>query len=260
MVKSPLRYPGGKTRAIPELLSHLPAGLTALTSPFIGGGSFELACASRGIKVSGYDSFAPLTNFWRCLLEDSQKLASIAVAQFYPMTKPQFYMWRDEPPLLYCDKAWHRAAVFYALNRCSFSGLTYAGGYSRDAANTRYTRRGLTALASFAAPNLSVATPQDFTDTITAHPDNFLYCDPPYYTDEKLYGRGKEPQKDFPHAELATLLLSRKGWLLSYNDCDYIREIYHDCVITEATWSQSHWGKGRDTGDVRRLELIIKPK
>ncbi|MCG8626314.1 MAG: DNA adenine methylase, partial [Proteobacteria bacterium] len=60
LAKSPLRYPGGKSRAVSMILGLLPAGIKTLASPFLGGGSIELAVASHGVKVYGYDIFKPL--------------------------------------------------------------------------------------------------------------------------------------------------------------------------------------------------------
>ena len=61
-MKSPLRYPGGKTRAVKHILPHIPKGIKEFCSPFFGGGSVELAVADRGIPVYGYDIFQPLTS------------------------------------------------------------------------------------------------------------------------------------------------------------------------------------------------------
>ncbi|WMT84135.1 DNA adenine methylase [Wolbachia endosymbiont of Listronotus oregonensis] len=70
-IKSPLRYPGGKSRAVSQIVNeYIPRGLPTLCSPFIGGGSIELALASRGTKVYGYDAFEPLVRFWQVLLKD----------------------------------------------------------------------------------------------------------------------------------------------------------------------------------------------
>ena len=69
---SPLRYAGGKSKAIGIILSNLPK-LTEkkIVSPFFGGGSFEL-CVSQelGIQVVAYDIFGLLVNFWGILIED----------------------------------------------------------------------------------------------------------------------------------------------------------------------------------------------
>ena len=42
-VKSPLRYPGGKSRAIKQILQHVPAHIEEYREPVIGGGSVFLA-------------------------------------------------------------------------------------------------------------------------------------------------------------------------------------------------------------------------
>lgn len=40
---SPLRYAGGKSLAVGGILKYLPDGLNKVVSPFIGGGSVEVA-------------------------------------------------------------------------------------------------------------------------------------------------------------------------------------------------------------------------
>ena len=88
--KSILRYPGGKARATGFLLSFFPKGLKTLVSPFIGGGSVELALAAKGIKVYGYDIFNPLVEFWQCTLEKPGALAD-EVEEYIPLAKDAFY-------------------------------------------------------------------------------------------------------------------------------------------------------------------------
>ena len=77
-MKSPLRSPGGKTRAVKHILPHFPEDMKELCSPFLGGGSIELALASKGVQVYGYDAFEPLIWFWRTLLERPDALAAEA--------------------------------------------------------------------------------------------------------------------------------------------------------------------------------------
>lgn len=62
--------------------------------------------------------------------------------------------------------------------------------------------------------------------------DTFFYCDPPYYKTEEYYG-GFYPED---HQKLRDTLGDIKGkFLLSYNDCEYIRELYKDYHIVEVT-------------------------
>jgi len=87
--KSPLRYPGGKSRAVKIIYPLIPENETKLCSPFIGGASIELACTSR-MEVYGYDVFSPLVDFWQVLLDDPEKLAD-RVQSYYPLSKTKFY-------------------------------------------------------------------------------------------------------------------------------------------------------------------------
>ena len=69
---SPLRYAGGKSKAVGLILKELQYILkpgTTIVSLFFGGGSFELVLSQElGFNVIGYDTFDMLTNFWDILI------------------------------------------------------------------------------------------------------------------------------------------------------------------------------------------------
>src|SRR4029453_1262989 len=115
-----------------------------------------------------------------------------------------------------------RAAVFYVLNRCSFSGSTLSGGMSPN--HPRFTKRVIQKLKRFHNPNFQVQL-VDFAVSLNQHPDAFAYLDPPYWVKVPLYGRNGNAHRFFDHVALATILKERKQWLLSYNDCPEIREL-----------------------------------
>ena len=72
----PLRYGGGKSLAVGHVVEQLPAGLTRLVSPFVGGASVEIACANElGMEVTAYDVFDILTNYWQVQLDTPEELA-----------------------------------------------------------------------------------------------------------------------------------------------------------------------------------------
>jgi DNA adenine methylase len=52
-----------------------------------------------------------------------------------------------------------------------------------------------------------------------------------------LYGIDGNLHSSFDHERLHGLLTNRTGWLMSYNDCDTIREMYDDYEIIEAEWT-----------------------
>ncbi len=226
--KSPLRYPGGKARAVPYVLSLIPNNIRTIISPFLGGGSIEIAAASNGIQVFGFDIFQPLITFWKFLLEDPGELAN-EVTKYFPLLKSDFY--RLQKVNLHIDI--ESAAIFYVLNRCSFSGSTLSGGMSPG--HPRFTKSSIEYLRNFTSPNLKVEC-QDFTNVFRQYPDEFMYLDPPYMTDSALYGRNGDAHKQFDHFQLASLLKKRNNWLLSYNDCSEIRELYSGYNILTPSW------------------------
>ena len=229
--KSPLRYPGGKSRAVRKITQWFPADLTTLASPFFGGGSVELACASQGIEVYGYDVFEPLVDFWQIAIEDSVNLAT-KVYEYHPLTRTKFYALQKRYFTL-SDRV-QRAAAFFALNRSSYSGTTLSGGMSPG--HPRFTESSIQRLAELSIDNLSVEH-ADFKDSISAHDDDFLYLDPPYANGGTLYGNRGDLHKEFDHYGLADILHSRDQWILSYNDCPLVRDLYSEYKLITPEWT-----------------------
>ena len=230
--RSPLRYPGGKSRAVDTILALIPADVDTLVSPFLGGGSVELACADMGMRVEASDVFEPLATFWRQLLLDPDRLAC-EVETLHPLSHDSFYHLQRGFHLI--GDPVRRAAVFYALNRSSFSGLTLAGGMSPG--HPRFTCRGIDALRSFRSPSLTVDH-LDYTEAIRRAPEeSVMYCDPPYMNEGKLYGYKGDVNSAFDHEGLARLLRGRRGWILSYNDCPEVRSLYSGYEIHTPSWA-----------------------
>jgi site-specific DNA-adenine methylase len=304
MPKTPLRYPGGKSRAVDKIMPYIrDLDCGELCSPFLGGGSIELKCAEEGMIVHGYDLFQPLVWFWEALLSNPMKLAKSINAQRGQVThyttdetwggewekkcsgkckktktsdtycnhhtqllairnagilgvgKVPFFWMRENANNSegYSPAATHKASRrfnhavgYYIVNRCSFSGSTTSGGWSWKASWARLTERAIASLEDFKVDNFTVQC-ADFKDSIAAHPDAALYLDPPYCLNkekgndgvnrETLYGSEGDLHKGFDHEGLANILKSREKWVLSYNDCEYIRELYDGYKIVETEWT-----------------------
>lgn len=230
--KSPLRYPGGKSRAVKLLTPYIPIEVKEICSPFLGGASLELTLAARGVKVWGYDNFLPLINFWQQVIKNPSKVA-LKAEKYLPLIKEKFYELQKKihtlsDPLL-C------AAGFFVLNRASFSGTTLSGGMSPN--HPRLNKNALQRLKDFNNYNLSVDC-LDFEEACAKHPNSFMYLDPPYYLKNcnNLYGNKGDMHKNFNHLRLASILHKRSGWILSYNDCPEIRKLYKGYKIDTPTW------------------------
>mgnify|MGYP003541972145 FL=1 len=228
--RSLLRYPGGKTRGVDFITQFFPKHLDKLLSPFLGGGSIELAVAAKGTKVYGYDVFSPLVEFWQCVVQKPEELAKV-VENYLPLSKDSFYE-LQKTQTKFKTKI-QRAAVFYVLNRSSFSGSTLSGGMSPG--HPRFTPSAIERLRNFYNPNITVAK-KDFKQSLANHPHTFTYLDPPYLITSSLYGRKGDTHKGFDHEGLSEQLKKREHWILSYNDCELIREMYEGFHILTPNW------------------------
>jgi DNA adenine methylase len=247
--KSPLRYPGGKTRAATHIIDNYIKMPKTLCSPFVGGGSIELELASRGTRVFCYDNFGPLVVFWQELLKNPIALAGKVKDRYYTLSPTMFY--NLQKTFYSIDDRIEQAACFYAINRSSFSGTTLSGGMSPG--HPRFTISSIQRLKEFNTENFTVKL-LDFTKSIPKHKDDFLYCDPPYLINQKLYGIRGDKHTDFNHNALSDLLKARDRWVLSYNDCPEIRKMYKNYSILKPEWT---YGMGNRK---KSNELIILSK
>ena len=245
--RSPLRYPGGKSRAVKAILDLIPLDTRTVVSPFLGGGSVELACAAMGMSVRASDLFEPLATFWQQLLLNPAAVADEA-ALLHPMERDRFYelqrgFYGIEDPV-------RRAGVFYALNRASFSGVTLAGGMSPG--HPRFTESSIARLRRFRTGDFKVRH-LDFATAIESAPDDsMMYCDPPYMIEsDNLYGYRGDMHSGFDHLRLAVLLSERDNWILSYNDCATVRDLYADYTILTPSWT---YGMANDK---RSREVLV---
>ena len=234
--KSPLRYPGGKTRAIKLLNTYIPEGKTTLLSPFLGGGSFELYCRGKGMTVYANDLFRPLYVFWKVLKERPTELQQ-RVQDLCPVTKDAFMTIRRT--ITEMTDELEIAAGYYIVNRCSFSGATFCGGFSQQSADGRMNQSAIDRLTTVSLENITLSN-ADCVQFLNDHPqtdDTLVYADPPYYIQTYVYGKDGDMHEGFNHERFATELKKRSDWVLSYNDCPFIRELYADCQIQSVQWS-----------------------
>jgi DNA adenine methylase len=239
-MKSVLRYPGGKTRAIHILkdyvAQHYP-GRRTLLSPFLGGGSFELSMKAT-CSIVANDLFEPLYTFWAVLQEGSAGEVADLVQRQLPVTKEKFLHLRKNIATI-LDRN-ERAAAYFIINRCSFSGATFCGGFSQQAADGRLNAAAVERLRGFDISGGFTIQNLDAVAFLSCHPEDaeaFVYADPPYYIEGYLYGRDGDLHKAFDHAAFAAAIRQRSDWIISYNDCPYIRDLYRGCRIFEESWA-----------------------
>lgn len=204
--------------------------------------------ANKGIRVYGYDLFTPLVKFWQQVINNPNELIK-EVKKYHPLDKEQFY--KIQESILKSTNDLEIAAKFFVLNRSSYSGMTLSGGMSPN--HPRFTLNSINKIKQFTSKNITVEK-SHFQDSIKLHKEKLLYCDPPYYIESNnLYGVKGDKHKSFEHEELYETLKKHDKWILSYNNHEYIRELYKNYEQIQLDWS---YGTSRDTG-LEPKELII---
>jgi DNA adenine methylase len=295
-MKTPIRYAGGKTRAFDFISSYIPfwPRPKRIISPFIGGGSLEVRWAHEmGIEVKGYDVFNILVNYWQHQLSNPKGLYD--VLKTLEPTKEKYDEIKDE--LLHWDKVqvlfkgWKTdyydrtskplddvvGAAYYWYNHNLSYGPAFLGWLSSIYVEKENLYQDMIErVRDFNVPNLSVEQ-ASFDEVIPNYKKDLIYADPPYYMekseDNKMF-KGLYPNNNFPvhhthfdHEKLRDLLHSHDGkFILSYNDCDWIRENYKDFTFKTPKWAYSYGqgetriGKNKQNNDPKKSHeiLIIK--
>ena len=102
---------------------------------------------------------------------------------------------------------------------------------------------------------------KDFEKLIRQYdrPVSFFYLDPPYYDTEKYYqnvGEGGFQKKD--HTRLRDVLMNTQGkFLLSYNDCEFIRKLYDKPNIFIESYTRINNIKQRYDNGAQFPEILI---
>lgn len=188
---------------------------------------FSLLKELNFLPLNGRDEFIVLKKYLEKEEFTSEYLREeLELAQNY-LPPPQF----EEIKAILIENATmndvKRAAVFFKLIRYSYgSGCTSYGCQPFDIRKTFHLIwSGSRRLKDTVIEN------KDFEALIRQYDrDNaFFYCDPPYFETEGHYA--VEFRKE-DHARLRDTLAGCQGkWLVSYNDCGYIRELYKNYQI-----------------------------
>jgi DNA adenine methylase len=150
-------------------------------------------------------------------------------------------------------------------------GPAFLGWPSSNEINKDKFRRRIERIKNLNLINLQVNC-ASFEDILNKHTNDFLFLDPPYYLegDSKMF-KGIYPNcnfaihhKGFDHLKLAEMLKSHKGgFLITYNNCTKIREMYSDCKFEYPQWQYTYGqgetriGKNREKTNIKESHEII---
>lgn len=283
VIKTPVSRVGNKTAILHILYALFPLNYGRFVDVFGGSGSVLLGNPEI-CPFEVYNDFdRNLANLFRCMKERTMATIRelgfchlnsredfIAVRRFFENEQFDDKYLPEElrltqimfPPLeakeltemrkrITLDYDVRRAAMFLKLLRFSYSssGKSYA--------SQPFDIQKLFGLISQLQDRMAnvVVENQDF-ETLIKHydrPDAFFYLDPPYFSTEDMY------EVEFgwdDHVRLRDTLKNIKGkFLLSYNDCDEIRELYNGFSMFD--FSRTHSMAQRYEAGKEFKELLI---
>lgn len=224
-------YVGSKRKHVKRILDMIPCNVK-VCSPFLGSGHVEHAIAERGQQIFVYDAWEELVLLWRAMLNPkTNQIVRSRFLQYLPVDKKSFYDLREHLEMNQgAIDDLTRAAMFFALNRTSFNNNCRSFGSK----STAGTRRGLDKLLERMEKFHTRLNPQlmTFQESLRRHPDCLWFLDPPYYVERGHYGYKGELHHNFDHQALQQLVRNHRGpWILTYNDCPEVREMYAGCRI-----------------------------
>lgn len=258
-IKSPVSWVGNKTSILPILYALFPLNYERYIEPFGGSGSVLLGKPWQDgfevfndynqnlinlfrcmrdrplafirelgfLSLNSRDDFKVLKRFFRkeefddAFLEEELELTEILLPE--PGAEELCELMKKS----HQDYDLRRAAMFLKLIRFSYSSGCKSFGCQPFSLRSLF---GLIQGYSRRCENVIIEN-QDFEVFIRHYdrPGGFIYCDPPYFSSEYVYDCGFAWED---HLRLhSTLTGAESKFLLSYNDCPEIRELYGGCAF-----------------------------
>mgnify|MGYP001426272694 FL=1 len=233
-LKTPLRYPGGKSRACTKMDQYLlkASDCKEYREPFLGGGSVAIHITKKypHLDIWVNDLYEPLYNFWRVLQDTganlAEKIGELKSQYPEPESAKDLFLKSKETVNDYTESNLSRAVAFYIVNKCSFSGLTESSSFSKQASVSNFSMRGIEKLPGYSQIIKDwKITNKSYEELLTDSKDVFTYLDPPYDIKDNLYGKKGSMHNTFNHDDFAADCDRYIGpQLISYNSSNLVKE------------------------------------
>jgi len=242
-LKTPLRYPGGKSRACVKMGPYFPdlRDYEEFREPFLGGGSVAIYITKKypNIDIWVNDLYEPLVNFWQQLqmfgIDLKDKLVDLKTTNNTPELAKDLFLKAKEQVNDTSLSNVDRAVAFYIVNKCSFSGLTESSSFSAQASNANFSLRGIEKLPEYSKLIEHWRITNYSYDYLLGSEGNaFVYLDPPYDIKDNLYGRKGSMHKGFDHDKFAAdCSVCSLNQLISYNSDQLVKDRFKDWNAAE---------------------------
>ncbi|MBI5528743.1 MAG: DNA adenine methylase [Deltaproteobacteria bacterium] len=268
-----LKWAGGKTQLLREILPALPAEIQTYYEPFVGGGAvfFSLAAERRFKRAVIGDRNPALTEVYSAVRDDVGALTAV-LKEHAPHATDREYFYRTRA----IDPAGlspaERAARMLFLNKTCFNGLWRANSrgifnvpFGRNR-NPRVLDEDLLGAASAALRDVEIVT-ADFEKIVgPAGKLDAVYFDPPYHPLSKsssFTAYDPFPFREGEHERLARVfreVVDRgAAALLSNSSCDFTRSLFQGLACREVLASRMINSKADGRGQIAELLVVGTP-
>ncbi len=240
-VITPLRYPGGKAKALKKIMPLINTDYLEFREPFVGGGSIFIAAKQDISKNATYkisDLNYDLVCFWNTLKTNPDELIA-DITQVKENITNGYELYKDlKENKLYKQNERSRALRFYLLNRITYSGLVDSGGYSNASFHKRFTHSIIDRLNPLSKLLKNVIIEYGSYEKLLYEKGKkvFLYLDPPYLNakSSKLYGVKGDLHKNFDHNKFAEDVINcPHTWLITCDDTKEMRHLFDFAYMYE---------------------------
>jgi site-specific DNA-adenine methylase len=242
-LKTPLRYPGGKSRACEKMGPYFPdlRNYDEFREPFLGGGSVAIYITKKypNLDIWVNDLYEPLVNFWEQLQmfgnDLKNELVDCKLAYNTPELARELFLKSKEQVNDQTLSSLDRAVAFYIVNKCSFSGLTESSSFSQQASNSNFSLRGIEKLPEYSKLICKWRiTNYSYDYLMDGNMGAFMYLDPPYDIKDNLYGNKGSMHKRFDHDKFAIDCdACYMHQLISYNSDQLVKDRFKNWKMGE---------------------------
>lgn len=237
-----LKWAGGKTQLLPDLVAHAPTEFAAYHEPFVGGGALFFELATLGRLGSAYlsDINPALIDVYLAVRDGVDEV--IGLLKQYRHNETSFYQIRAQDPRK-MGLAERAARIIY-LNKTCYNGLFRENKSGQF--NVPFGRYKNPTICD--EPNLLAVSQilqrvdidsRPFSSVLdVARPGDLVYFDPPYHPVSSTasftaYARNGFNERDQILLRDVFATLSQKGVqvMLSNSDMPFIRELYEGYPI-----------------------------
>ena len=262
-----VKWAGGKTKLLLELIARLPESYNNYHEPFLGGGAlyFNLLPENAILSDRNFElilCYKVIRDFIDDLIIDLKR---------HVYEKDYYYSLREadrDDSFLAWDSV-RRASRFIYLNKTCYNGLYRVNSKGQfNVPFGKYTNPTICDEENLRAcseilQGVTVEARDYLTIEVNANSGDFVYLDPPYHpinetSDFTTYTPGGFGAEDQQYLADMCIDLSKRGvkFMLSNSDCEFIRSLYQGFNIEQVQATRSVNSKSNKRGKVN--ELIIR--